>query len=48
MMLLKDSDVVATLDALFDVVIALITESKATAAIEQVQSVMKIVCVKGK
>ena len=48
MMLLKDSDVVATLDALFDMVIALITESKATAAIEQVQSVMKIVCVKGK
>ena len=48
MMLLKDSDVVATLDALFDMVIVLITESKATAAIEQVQSVMKIVCVKGK
>ena len=45
---LKDSDVVATLDALFDMVIALISESKATAAIEQAQSVMKIVCAKGK
>ena len=45
---LKDSDVVATLDALFDMVIALISESNATAAIEQAQSVMKIVCAKGK
>ena len=45
---LKDSDVIATFDALFDMVIALITEAKATAAIEQVQSVMKIVCNKGK
>ena len=44
---LKDSDIVATFDALFDMIIALITESKATAAIEQVQSVMKIVCAKG-
>lgn len=44
---LKDSDIVATLDALFDMIIALTTESKATAAIEQVQSVMKIVCAKG-
>lgn len=48
MMHLKDSDVVVTFDALFDMIIALITESKATAAIEQVQSVMKIVCAKGK
>ena len=44
---LKDSDIVATLDALFDMIVALLTESKATAAIEQVQSVMKIVCSKG-
>lgn len=44
---LKNSDIVATLDALFDMIVALLTESKATAAIEQVQSVMKIVCVKG-
>ena len=44
---LKDSDIVATLDALFDMIVALLTESKATAAIEQVQSVMKIVCAKG-
>lgn len=44
---LKDSDIVATFDSLFDMIIALITESKASAAIEQVQSVMKIVCAKG-
>ena len=44
---LKNSDIVATLDALFDMIVALLTESKATAAIEQVQSVMKIVCAKG-
>ena len=44
---LKDSDIVTTFDALFDMIIALITESKATAAIKQVQSVMNIVCAKG-
>lgn len=44
---LKNSDIVATLDALFDMIVALLTESKVTAAIEQVQSVMKIVCAKG-
>ena len=44
---LKDSDIMATLDALFDMIVALITESKATAAIKQVQSVMNIVCAKG-
>ena len=44
---LKDSDIVATFDALFDMIVALLTESKATAAMKQVQSVKKIVCAKG-
>ena len=44
---LKDSDIVVTFDALFDMIVALLTESKATAAMKQVQSVKKIVCAKG-
>ena len=45
---LANFQIVMIADALFDMVIALISESKATAAIEQAQSVMKIVCAKGK